>query len=997
VRNRGPGGRPGRLCLGVALAAAFTFTVISPARADLKFVETDDLRLVYFDPGEAHLVPHATQSFLSALAPPKRLFGYVPDGRVNVLLQDFTDLANGLAISAPRNRIFVDIAPQSSPYETNSPGDRFGSTALHEFTHLAVNDRASPADARFRRLFHGKVDVDAAHPESVLYNYLTVPRSTAPSWYHEGGAVFMETWLNGGVGRAQGGYDEMVFRAMVRDGAKFYDPLGLVSKGTEVDFQTGANAYLYGTRFMDYLALNYGPQNLLDWWRRDEGTRRYYADDFQRVFGLPLEDSWRQWIAFEQRFEQRNLKAVREHPLTEFHDVTQKDLGAVSRSYLSADGTRLYAAIKYPGQLEHLVTIARADGTVVELKEVKGARGYTVTSLAWDPGTETLFYTTNNQTRRNLEAFDLRSGKSRLLLRAARIGDIVFNPADRSLWGVRFNNGFAMLVRIAFPYKEWQTLYVFPSGQKAFDLDLSSDGTLASMSVSVPGPTPASPQVTQVRVARTEALVKGDVTPLHSFAMGAAVPEGFAFSQDGRYLYGSSYYTGASNIYRYELATEKLEAVSNAETGFFRPLPVDDTHLIVLRYAAKGFVPTLIEARPTDDLSAVTFLGEQVASKYPDVQGWVADTPSSIDYASQIKRKGTYRSLHELSLESLIPMVQGYKHSAGLGASARFSDPLGFDSASVEASYSPDHALPSKERLHFAADLHHTRWTTGVAWNGADFYDLFGPTKRSRAGYNGYVAYNLPLVYDPPQTLDFSAKVAYYGGLDALPGFQNVPSPSKNLFTADVGLAAGDTRSSPGAVDAEGGHDWSISAHVNGAAGDTIPSLTGTFDFGIPLPLNHSSIWLRSGASVSSGSRGNPLANSYLGGFGNNYVDNAGNGGAQRYRDLLSMPGFALDALKGKSLVKSTLEWSLPPWRFEALGSPGFYVSWARPELFVGAVETDPDQRAFRQNAEDVGAQLDFQMQVLHRLPMMLSIGVARGFGGGGRGTSEFMLSLQVL
>ena len=58
--------------------------------------------------------------------------------------------------------------------------------------------------------------------------------------------MFMETWLGGGLGRAQGGYDEMMFRAMVRDGAPFYDPLALVSTGTEVDFQVGANAYLYG-------------------------------------------------------------------------------------------------------------------------------------------------------------------------------------------------------------------------------------------------------------------------------------------------------------------------------------------------------------------------------------------------------------------------------------------------------------------------------------------------------------------------------------------------------------------------------------------------------------------------------------------------------------------------------------------------------------------------------------------------------------------------------
>jgi hypothetical protein len=479
--------------------------------------------------------------------------------------------------------------------------------------------------------------------------------------------------------------------------------------------------------------------------------------------------------------------------------------------------------------------------------------------------------------------------------------------------------------------------------------------------------------------------------------MGAAVPEGFVFSKDGRYLYGSSYYTGVSNIYRYELGTETLAAVSNAETGFFRPLPLDESQLIVLRYAANGFVPTLIEARPTEDLSAVTFLGEQVASKYPEVRSWVAATPSSMPYQSQILREGTYRRIRELSLESLIPVIEGYKDSVGLGGSARFSDPLGYDWLSVDTSYSPDNRLPTKERLHFSTQGRHKQWTAGAAWNGADFYDLFGPTKRSLAGYNGYVGYDLALVFDPPKHTDFIAKVAYYGGLDSLPGFQNVTSPSKNLFTAEAGFVASDTRRSPGAVDDEAGHRWSIKAHTYGAVGDVIPSLIGTFDVGLPLPLDHSSIWLRSGASVSTGSRANPLANSYLGSFGNNYIDSGDHGGAQRYRDLLSMPGFDLDALNGKSLLKSTLEWCLPPLRFEALGSPGFYASWVRPEVFLSALETDPDQRAFRRSAHDIGAQLDLQLHVLHQQSMMLSVGAARGFAPTGLGKSEFMVSLQVL
>jgi hypothetical protein len=966
---------------------------------DRAFVETDNqLRIVYYSPEEFALVPHATQSFLSGLAVHKRVWDYVPNDGVTVFLRDWQDSNNAFTIWAPHNFIGVDVAPSYDPYETFTSGDRFEALAVHELTHLAITDRASPEDYRWRHLFLGKVAVDTAHPETLLYYYLTVPRGTMPRWYSEGAAVFMETWMMGGVGRAQGGYDEMVFRAMVQDGAKFYDPLGLVSKGTEIDFQTGANAYLYGTRFMDYLAFTYGPERLLGWWRRDAGSRRYYADQFQQVFGLSLNESWHRWIDFEHDFQRKNLQSVHEHPLTEFHDLTRRDLGAVSRGYLSKDGSKLYMGVRYPGQVAHLVALSRRDGSVTQLAEIKGSKGYTVTSLAYDPQTETLFFTSNNVTTyRNLEALDLRTGRTRTLFHTARIGDIVFNPADRSLWGLRFVNGRGVLVRLPPPYKEWHRLYTFAPDEEAFDLDLSPDGTLASVSVSGRGPRIGAPHVTQVRVIRTDALVHGDATPLHTFTMGSAVPEGFVFSPDGRYLFGSSYYTGVSNIYRYELATEKLDAVSNAALGFFRPLPLDNSQLVVLRYSAKGFVPTQIEAQPTEDLSAVTFLGEQVAEKYPVVQSWVAQVPSTIPYESQTARQGPYRPARELRLDSLVPMVQGYLDSVAIGVNARFSDPTGLDWINVDTSYSPDNSLPSNQRLHATITAHIPEWTAGAAWNRADFYDLFGPTKRSLPGYNGYVTYDHFLTYVPPQTMDVTAKVAYYGDLVTLPGFQNVLSPTSNLFTADVGITSVDTRKSPGAVDAETGNTWSLKAHTYSAPGEFIPSIRGTFDVGFPLPLDHSSIWLRAGAALSSGARENPLSNFYLGGFGNNYVDSSVNGSVQRYRELLSMPGFEIDALQGKSVVKAMLEWCIPPVRFEALGSPGFYVSWARPALFATALETDVSNAAFRQQAYDVGGQLDFQLHVMHRWPMMLSAGVAQGFRGGGFATTEFMLSLQVL
>jgi len=345
----------------------------------------------------------------------------------------------------------------------------------------------------------------------------------------------------------------------------------------------------------------------------------------------------------------------------------------------------------------------------------------------------------------------------------------------------------------------------------------------------------------------------------------------------------------------------------------------------------------------------------------------------------------------------VIPMVEGYFNSVAIGANARFSDPVGLDWINVDTSYSPDGSLPSVQRLHAMVTVHIPEWTAGAAWNRDDFYDLFGPVKRSLAGYNGYLQYDHFMVYDLPQTMDFMAKVAYYGDLVTLPGFQNVLSPTATLLTSDFRLTSVDTRRSPGAVDDETGHSWSLKVHSYSAPGEFIPSLSGTFDVGFPLPLDHSSIWLRTGAAVSAGARDNPLSNFYLGGFNNNYVDSGANGGAQRYRELSSMPGFEIDALQGKSVAKAMLEWCVPPLRFEALGTPGFYVSWARPELFATALETDFNNAAFRGRAYDLGGQIDFQLQVMHRWPMMLSAGLARGFSGGGFATTEFMLSLQVL
>jgi hypothetical protein len=970
------------LCLPLVAAAA------DSGPLGIASVDTADLRLLHSDPSLNFLVPHAARTFGNALDWQRRVFRWTPSERTTVWLRDFSDYGNAGVSPAPNSLLRIDVAPAANAFETNPSNERMYSTMNHEMVHVATTDMASAEDRRWRGFLLGKVAPQSAHPESLLYSYLTVPRFTVPRWYLEGSAVFMETWMAGGLGRAQGGYDEMVFRAMVRDDAHFYDPLGLVSRGTRVDFQVGANAYLYGGRFFTWLAYAHSPEKVVAWLRRDEGSRRHYADQFEQVFGLALEAAWQDWIAFEHEFQRRNLAEVRKQPITPQRSLAAMALGSVSRAFFDDASGLLFAGVRYPGTLDHLAALDTRSGEAHPLADIPGAMLYSVTSLAFDPAHRTAFFTTDNLGLRNLVSIDVDSGRQQLLLKAARIGQIAFNPADRSLMGVRHHDGLATLVRIPYPYDDWQVVHTLPYGVVPSELDISADGQLLSASITNVG----GDQF--LRVWPLPALLAGKPEPLSEFRFGQSAPEGFVFSKDGRYLYGSSYYTGVSNIFRYEVANGDVKAVSNAETGLFRPIPMADGRLIVFSYTGQGFTPAIIEPRPIEDVSAITFLGAEVAARHPVVTTWQVPPPSSVDYEAQVRSTGVYRPLEQMQLLNAFPVLQGYKSTAGIGYHANFGDPVGFAQLGITAAYTPGQGLPREERGHVEIQGRYLGWRAGLSWNRSNFYDLFGPTLRGRKGYAVKLGYDQFLIFEPPKKLDLSYDLAYYGKIDTLPSAQNVSAPFDRLLTGEVALRYTNVRRSLGAVDDEKGVTWAAVATAHRVKDGTVTQLQGNYDFGLPLPLGHASIWSRSAAGASGGDRNNPLASYYFGGFGNNIVDD---GAVKRYREAGSMPGFRIDEIAGRNFAKQTVELNLPPLVFESLGTPIFHLQSLRPALFASALWTDPLNASLRRTYGDFGTQIDLRLSVLHWYDMTLSAGFAVGYKGSRRSGTEWMISLKIL
>src|SRR5678815_1666411 len=189
---------------------------------------------------------------------------------------------------------------------------------------------------------------------------------------------------------------------MVRDATPFYDPLGLESQGARVDFQVGVNSYLYGERFMTWMADRFGPRAFLDWVSRRPGSRGYFASQFEKVTGRRLGDAWQEWIADERRFQHANLDSVRGHPVTGYRDLSARALGSVSHACLDTAGHCLYAGVFYPGKVAHLAAIPLDGGAIRDLGEVKGPAIHFVCSLAWEPVARRLYYTTDNGDWRDL-------------------------------------------------------------------------------------------------------------------------------------------------------------------------------------------------------------------------------------------------------------------------------------------------------------------------------------------------------------------------------------------------------------------------------------------------------------------------------------------------------------------------------------------------------------------------------------------------------------------
>jgi hypothetical protein len=658
----------------------------------------------------------------------------------------------------------------------------------------------------------------------------------------------------------------------------------------------------------------------------------------------------------------------------------------MSRGFIDEKTNSLIAAFRYPGTIGFLGKMDLSTGKLTHLTDLDGMMLYKVTSVAFDPATRTAFYTNQNYAYRDLNSINVDTGEKHRLLTDARIGDIAFDRADNSLWGIRHQDGFVTLVRIPPPYTSFNQIKTFKYGDIIFDLDVSPDGQLISASYS----TVDAKQ--SVRVWRVSDVLQGDTDdPVATLSLPTSVPEMFTFTPDSKSLLGNSYYTGVSNVFRFDIDSGKYDVLTNAATGFFRPQLLPDGSLFLYDYTGEGLNPSIVQPQVREDLANVRFLGSEVVKAHPELKTWGVGSPAKIPLDQMITARSTYDPLRRMRFDAHFPILTSYGEKAALGYYFHIADPLQFRQLSADIAVSPYH-VHGGQRFHLDLEYQTPTWKLTYWHNLADFYDLFGPVLRSRKGDAFIADYTKPLIYDPPRQLDVFGSAAAYFGLEQLPGAQNIASP-KNMQSAEIGVKYTNTTKALGGVDHEKGIEGRLVAGSDQAEGDLYPRLYGGFSAGTALPWGNSSAWLYTWAGVVGGPRDKPLGAYYFGAFRNNYVDNRPE---KRYREMEAFPGFEIDELALRRFARATGEVNLPPIRFAEVGTPSFYLSYMRPAVFAGIMAAENPDHSDHTYA-DVGGQLDLSFTVALRLPMVLSFGAAAGFLDGHYRKTELMASLKIM
>jgi len=528
----------------VLTALAARATAYDPS---LRFetIETSHFE-IHFHDGTRELAQRVANMAEEAFKLVAAALEHIPESRIQIVLTDHTDSANGWASVLPYNRVALYASPPGYLSELGDYDDYMWILITHELVHIIHMDTVSGIPAVI----------------NLVLGRTAFPNGAQPTWFTEGLAVHYETRFSS-AGRIRSSLYRMYLRTAALAGV--FPGLDQVS-GVMKDWPQGNAPYLYGSFFVRYLTQRFGETSLADLshhmsgmlvpWTLNIVARKEIGQDYPTLY-----EDWKQSVERETR---ATLARLQLEGLTPFEFLTRR--GQHQRRPRVAPGS--HRVLSYRAPVDRLPTLRLIDENQDRLLfEVNGNSGAAFTPdgqaiVFSQPQIVDEFYAVND-----LYIHHLANGKTRRITHGARASAPDVSPDGRTVVFVRKHCGKTRLMTLDLQQgasRQAREILHLEKGIQVYTPRFSPDGRRIVFSVAPPGG------------GRSIVMLDRKSGRLRRLTRGGHMDIGPVFSHDGKRVYFSSDRSGIYNIHAVDPETREIWRMTNVATGAFSPDPAGD-------------------------------------------------------------------------------------------------------------------------------------------------------------------------------------------------------------------------------------------------------------------------------------------------------------------------------------------------------------------------------------------------------------------------------------
>jgi Tol biopolymer transport system component len=946
---------------------------------------------IHFYPDESALAQRMAHFVERAYRLNTRYFNWRPTGRIQLMVSDYDDGANGSASPLPFTFINALGAPPGPLDELNDFDDYAKLLVTHELTHVVHLDTM-------------------LSPCALVWNMLTgrtyAPNLAEPTWLVEGMAVLMETRQTTG-GRLRSSFYDMHLRVPFLEHRMF--GLDQVSN-IPLAYPGGTAAYLYGSNILRYVEDRYGPEKIREISHRYADTcipgalnrtaRNAVGLGYVGVFAPGLYQAWLRSLA--HRYTLQVEEAAR-RPLTEGTRLTWEAPGPRGEgpgARFFADGTVVYhrasndrspAYVRLDPATGGSVTLAEMVNTGVAAPTPDG-RALILEQVDFLPvpwrivANPVVSWT-------DLYRYDLKTRDLRQLTRGLRAHEPDVSPDGQWIAFVMVGTGSRRLALLPIGGGEPRVLMPGAPGL-AYTPAFSPDGRLIAYSRYKPGGY-RDIHIYDLATATDRAI-----------AVDRAMDMDPRFTPDGRFIVFSSDRTGIANVFAYELATKRLLQVTNVLSGAYQPaVAPDGRRLVYTGFTSDGFDLWTMPFDPAGLLRAEPFANARPdAPTDMDSEGDSPDArpedAAATPFPQRLRPYAPWRYLYPRQWQfSALKNPFGYGDTFQLSTS--FADPVQthFFGVNVfvptggpvdwQLSYTYARLWPS-----FSATVARSDTLT----NGLIVGDRNLDYRQRTESFSGSIG--LPVLRRADASADVTVGYDYsaYGMVDPVP----VGDPTGPITILPQAGPYADVRLSWGFSNA---HRWPYSISPQEGRNVTLtlrlldPAIGGRFH-GTEVSWSWAEYvtppWtrLQAFAFLTQGGFGIGDRRDFfsLGGFADQDVVRAMLLNQQQFAFLR---GYPPNVVAGDSYLVLTSEYRAPLlWIERGYDTSLLYFRRIWGALFVDAGDAFSGAFHAGQLKTDAGAEVHLEMQLFYYIYTQVQLGFARGFQTGGGNQLYFVTSV---